>query len=726
MKPAHLNPVALARLFWFLCSLPVVSASHAGIEVLDNIEISHDSAQSTIHIHLNIPVRYKSHAPEHSGDLLSIQVEPLPTPGSGSDSLLGRQSMAWTPDRRVPLFAVTYDAEGFANTTINLRFQKNVEFAVRQPADFNSIEVTIKERESGRSEMTDNKGVAGPESVGETAPGPGVPVISGYKAASAPALLALLMQNAREKMTDKEYAAAIRIYTKVLQYPENEFSQDALEFLGLARERNGQLAHAKAAYQAYLERYPADAGTERVNQRLMALVTARKMPREKLPTAATRHEQPSDWTVFGGFSQYYRRDVNTANVDEDDELTTTSQSSVDSNLDVTARLRGNDHDIRTRFTGGYLHDFLDNGVNSDTTVSSLYVDAKDRQHDLSMRLGRQSRSTGGVLGRFDGLLVGMDLTSKFAISAVAGSPVESSTDGIDTDRYFCGLTFEFDGFADGWYANTFVIEQRADSITDRRAVGGELRYFDPTRSFFSLIDYDIHHGELNIWQFLGNLTAPDKTTVNLVVDYRKSPLLMTSNALTGQAAGSIEELLDSYSGSEIRELANDRTATSKLATLGLSRPVNEKFQISADVTALNLSGTGSSGGVDATDGTGNEYIYNLQLIGSNLLKEGDITILGLRYIDADKAGTTSMNFNTRFPVTGNLRVNPRMRVDYRRNRDDDTSQMIYQPSVRMSYQVKRRLRIEAEVGGEWSNREIIDGSEKDRSYFFNLGYRLDF
>jgi len=30
------------------------------------------------------------------------------------------------------------------------------------------------------------------------------------------------------------------------------------------------------------------------------------------------------------------------------------------------------------------------------------------------------------------------------------------------------------------------------------------------------------------------------------------------------------------------------------------------------------------------------------------------------------------------------------------------------------------------VGGEWSNREIIDGSEKDRSYFFNLGYRLDF
>ena len=31
-----------------------------------------------------------------------------------------------------------------------------------------------------------------------------------------------------------------------------------------------------------------------------------------------------------------------------------------------------------------------------------------------------------------------------------------------------------------------------------------------------------------------------------------------------------------------------------------------------------------------------------------------------------------------------------------------------------------------EVGGEYSDREIVDGSEKDRSYFFNLGYRSAF
>jgi hypothetical protein len=52
--------------------------------------------------------------------------------------------------------------------------------------------------------------------------------------------------------------------------------------------------------------------------------------------------------------------------------------------------------------------------------------------------------------------------------------------------------------------------------------------------------------------------------------------------------------------------------------------------------------------------------------------------------------------------------------------------MIYRPSLRLSYRVKRRLRLEAEIGGEYSDREIVDGSQKDGSYFVNLGYRADF
>ena len=40
--------------------------------------------------------------------------------------------------------------------------------------------------------------------------------------------------------------------------------------------------------------------------------------------------------------------------------------------------------------------------------------------------------------------------------------------------------------------------------------------------------------------------------------------------------------------------------------------------------------------------------------------------------------------------------------------------------------MKRRLRLEAEIGGEYSTREIVGGSGKDSSYYFNVGYRADF
>ena len=201
---------------------------------------------------------------------------------------------------------------------------------------------------------------------------------------------------------------------------------------------------------------------------------------------------------------------------------------------------------------------------------------------------------------------------------------------------------------------------------------------------------------------------------------------MTSNALQGQLFGSINSMLDVFSESEIRDIAQDRTARSKLATLGVSRPLNDKFQFSGDVTVSNFSDTDASAGIAANRGTGNEYFYNLQLIGSNLVKPGDITILGLRYIDGNTANTTSASLNTRYPFSNDLSINPRMRIDYRKNTDDDMDQIIYSPSLRLTYRIKRSLRLEADIGGEWSDEEIVDGSDDSRSYFVNLGYRADF
>ena len=242
--------------------------------------------------------------------------------------------------------------------------------------------------------------------------------------------------------------------------------------------------------------------------------------------------------------------------------------------------------------------------------------------------------------------------------------------------------------------------------------------------FCTLVDYDIHYSKLNIWQFLGNWTFASKATLNLILDYRNSPILTTSNALIGQTTGSIDELKDSYSVSEIEDIASDRTARARLAKIGISSPLTERFQISSDLTVTDLPDSGSSAGVEGIVGTGAGYFYSLQLVGSNLIKPGDIAIFEARY--ADTTDTISLSVNTRYPVTRAFRINPRFRVDFRNNSNDDSDQVIYRPSLRLNYQLKRRLRFEAELGGEWSEREIADGSDKSRSYFINIGYRADF
>lgn len=540
-----------------------------------------------------------------------------------------------------------------------------------------------------------------------------------------------LMSDAEGKMTDKDYDSAVRLYTKILEYPENVSSRDALEFLGLARERKGQLAQAKAAYDSYLERYPEGEGATRVKQRLAGLLTASKAPKEKLQDAKKRETAAREWDVFGGFSQFYRQDENTSQVGEDDELTTVTQRSLSSDLDITGRLKTGDYDMRTRFTGGYLHDFLNNGDDSETTVSSLYFDTTNRSNRFAMRLGRQSRSTGGVLGRFDGLLLDVPVTRKLSIAATTGFPVNSSRDSVNEDKYFYGLNFELEDFFTGWDANVFYIEQKAEDLVDRQATGGELRYFEANRSFFTLVDYDVFYKELNTAQLLGSWTTEEKTTFNIVLDYRNAPILTTSNALQGAVDPTVlptdppiplltlKEMLQFYTEDEIFQFARDRTATSRLGTLGVSRPITEKLQISGDVTLSKLSST------TIAPGTDNEFFYNIQLIGSNLIKEGDITILGLRYIDATESDTVSLSLNTRYPVTRDFRVNPRFRVDFRKN-SDDTEQFIYRPSAKVTYSIKRRLRLEGEIGGEWSDREIVAGSTKSESWFVNFGYRADF
>jgi len=557
-------------------------------------------------------------------------------------------------------------------------------------------------------------------------------------ARQAPALVAndrltKMMKLTRRTMTAGEYAKAIRMLEAILEEPENAYTKEARELLGLARERNGQIAHAKAEYRAYLNRYPEGEDAERVKQRLLGLETATLKPHEPLRAEPGKPEKPKvEWETFGSLAQNYRRDsVDSEFVDSADSVT---RSEIETFVDLNSRRLGEDYDLRMKLTTSYISDLLSDGEGDDSTLTDAYVDLEHRASRANLRLGRQRLRSSGVLNRFDGLVLGYELTPDVRVRAAAGLPVERSGDVfLNKHKTFAGLSGDLLNIFDNWDLSLFLIEQRVDGLVDRRAVGGEVRYFDQHRSLFSLLDYDIFYGSLNTFLLQGNWTLGDQTRLFMNLDYRNSPVLMTSNALIGQidpvtqqAIGSIDELKRTHTEEQIDALAEDRTAQTSTLSLGASRPLYPTLQLSGDITVTHTSSTPASGGVEATPSTGNEYFYNFQVIKNDLLKKGDIGIFSLRYSDASTSNTIRLSASSRYPVTNFFRINPRFSVSYRSNNNDDGTRWEVSPFIQMDYRYRKSLTLEMETGLDWFQEDDGTTVTNFTDFFFLAGYRWDF
>jgi tetratricopeptide (TPR) repeat protein len=542
------------------------------------------------------------------------------------------------------------------------------------------------------------------------------------------ALLADLMRQGRDAMTAGDVELATRLFTKVLTYPENEQSREAKELLGLARQRRGQLAHAKAEYEEYLERYPEGEGAERVRQRLQAMLTARKEPEESLRPA--RSEGPS-WTLsgFGSLSSYYRRaELLTGPVGAQ-----LQDSSSLTDVNVTGRARRGDLDVTVRAGAQYRYDLMGNDpLDEGLRVGTLFVQGSQRAMGLRGTLGRQSANSGGVLGRFDGLSASYTLgEASFApgwqLGVVAGFPVDFTRQArIDTSRRFAGLSLGTPRLFDAVDGEIWGIGQLAGGSLDRAAVGGELRYAQEGRNAVGFVDYDVYFGSLNTALLIGNWSLLPSTDLNFTLDYRNTPVLSTSNALLGQPVDDLDALGLRFSGGEIKALAVDRTPVSKTATLGATHRLTDRFQINADATVTEFDGTPASGGVQAILGTGLTYLYDAQFIANGIFLENDVMILGLRASDGRDLDTYGVTLNTRIPFGRGLRLSPRISVDYLSNRQA-TNFFSVRPVLRLDWRLWQ-LSFSAEGGWEWLDRPKTDaaGSGGQNGYYVDVGVRFDF
>ncbi len=538
-----------------------------------------------------------------------------------------------------------------------------------------------------------------------------------------------LMGEARRAMTIGELSRAVQIYTKVLQMSPNAHQPDAQEFLALARERNGQIAHAKAEYQRYLDVYPNEEGAGRVEQRLAALLaTAGSRPARTAfasgAQASGRASVLDGWNIRTFLSQFYRRDVNQVN--DEDEIV--SQSSVYSDLSLDARRRGERFDFSARLTAGYRSNLMEEerpSSGNDLRLSYAYADLADARTGLRGRIGRQTRNTGGVLGRFDGVNLTYALTDRLRFETVAGRPVYSTARDPEDARTFRGLSTTFAPFDNNLDFGLFYIEQEIDGLTDRQAVGGELRYFGDNQSVWSIIDYDIEFEELGSVFVQGSWRLPANVTVTGVVDRRRSPFLSLGNALVGQQLESFEQLRLFFTEEEIRQFALDRSASTTTYTLGVSHPFTPKLSANFNASISAIDATPESGGVAATPDSEYSY-YSADVVTSSLFTEGDVGIVGLRYAVSETTDVYSTTLDTRFPIGRGWRINPRLRVDYREIRTDQSTQWIYTPGLRLQYRMGRIARFEVQTGKQFSTREMARSDQDRESWFVYAGYQLFF
>jgi tetratricopeptide (TPR) repeat protein len=549
--------------------------------------------------------------------------------------------------------------------------------------------------------------------------------------AEVEARAAELFAKGRAALDAGDGATATDFFNQLLILPPNRYSQQAQELAGAARERAGEFAKARAEYELYLKLFPDGDGAQRVRKRLAALADAPAASATGV-IGAPRPPQAPLRVVTGNVSQFYyggktraETAFNTPTAIDRATFAATDQSALVTNVDLNARYRTGEHDSRFVFRDSYTWSFLKNR-SSFNRLNAAFYDYRGLQNPLAMRLGRQTGLTGGLPGRFDGAIVGYALDARWRVNAVGGTPVEYPT--IDSNRVFWGANVDVEGLAGAWNGNAFAINQQVDGILDRRAVGGEVRYFEGGRTLYSLLDYDVSYKVLNIAMLQGSWQTEGQTTFNLLLDRRRAPTLTTTNAIFGQGTTSVSTLLQTMTNAQVRQQALDVTAIANQALLGVTTPVAPKWQVGADARLTNVGSLPSVvvNGIQipASPATGNIWSYAVQAIGSNLYSTRDANVFGVTYATSPLFNGWLLSYNNLSLVREQWTLEPSIKY-YTQTDNLGLKLARWTPAMRVSYRVRENLALESEV--VWESARTVGPTLQDNTsrYFFYVGYRFD-
>ncbi len=541
-----------------------------------------------------------------------------------------------------------------------------------------------------------------------------------------------LLAQGQKAFKEDRLQDAVDAFNMVLMLPPNAYTPVAQELIGRTWEALERPDKAITEYELYARLYPQGEAIDRVNQRIKAIKGAMQIARA--PGATKNKSDKKRLSATGSVSQYYyggqtKTDslVNIASGIDQQTLTRTNQSVVVSSWDATGKYE-TDESITKLVMRGSRSDNLSSASATSTAtqglVSAAYVDYRDIASRTDVRLGRQSAIGGSLFGLFDGVSMATPVWESYKLDAMIGVPANTLINA--PQQRLMGVMLEADNLFEHWGGNVSLVDQTTEDISDRRAVGLEVRYFGETVSMYTQLDYDLNFNAINAMTIQGSTQGPYDTTITMLLDDRKAPSLQLSDALISSGQPSLSTLLQTMSLSQAQAMALATAAQARQAMVSVSRALSPKWQGSVDFRYSEVGALPAIGNFQAQPATGAQYNVSLQLTGSNLYSSRDINGFNVSLLNSATVNGTQLAYNNLTGFMDNIiSVEPSIRY-YTQVDNTQTKVSRISPGLRVSYKLNNRASLMAEGIYETSQTDGPTNHETSESYFFYFGYRYDF